>query len=289
MPTTSANGITIAYEELGDGPPLLMIMGLGAQLTDWPDGFIERLAEHFRVINFDNRDIGLSTEMTGPVLTPSAYFRAMATRRKPESAYLLSDMADDAAGLLDALGIEAAHIAGASMGGMIAQSMAIGHPDRVLSMTSIMSNTGDSRRGRTAPALMVKLARRPAPTLENAIEERIAVFKMVAGPHWDDDELQRNAELGVGRSFRPAGTARQLAAIQASPDRTVDLTSVTAPTLVIHGLADPLVLPSGGMATAKAVPNSRLLMFPDMGHELHRARWPEMAEAMVSNATRSER
>jgi pimeloyl-ACP methyl ester carboxylesterase len=289
MPTISANGINIAYEEQGDGPPLLMIMGLGAQLTDWPAGFVDRLAEDFRVITFDNRDIGLSDEMTGPVLSPSAYFRSLATRRKPESAYLLADMADDAAGLLDALDIQAAHVAGASMGGMIAQSLTLGHPNRVLSLTSIMSNTGDARNGRTNPALMVKLARRPQPTLENAVEERVSVFKLVAGPHWEDEELQQQSKASVARSFRPAGSARQLAAIQASPDRTADLGSVRAPSLVIHGLVDPLVLPSGGIATAKAIPNSRLLMFPDMGHDLPRPRWPEMVDAMVANAQRAGR
>lgn len=288
MANVDANGITIAYEEYGKGPPLLLIMGLGAQLTDWPAGFVAQLAERFRVIAFDNRDIGLSSVMSGPLMTPSAYFRSLATRRKPESGYLLSDMADDAAALLHALGIESAHIAGASMGGMIAQTLAIEHPTLVRSMTSIMSNTGDARQGRTAPALMVKLARRPAQTLENAVEERVEVFKLVAGPHWDDAELRELAKFAVERSFRPEGTARQLAAINASPDRTQALGSVTAPTLAIHGLVDPLVLPSGGVATAKAVPNSRLLNFPDMGHDLPKPRWPEMIEAMAANAARAD-
>ena len=289
MPMISANGINIAYEEHGEGPPLLMIMGLGAQLTDWPAGLVEQLAQHFRVITFDNRDIGLSEVMDGPVLTPAAYMRSLATRRKPESAYLLSDMADDAAGVLDELGIQTAHVVGASMGGMIAQSLALGHPNRVLSLTSIMSNTGDLRNGRTKPALMAKLARRPQPTLENAVDERVSVYKLIAGPHWEDEELQQLSKAAVARSFRPMGSARQLAAIQASPDRTADLATVRAPSLVIHGLVDPLVLPSGGIATAKAIANSRLLMFPDMGHDLPRPRWPEIVEAMVSNAQRADR
>ena len=262
-------------------------MGLGGQLIDWPAGLVEQLAEHFRVIAMDNRDIGLSSEMSGPTLTTGGYFRALATRQKPAAAYLLSDMADDAVGLLDALGVDAAHVVGASMGGMIAQSVAIAHPGRVKSLTSIMSNTGDARRGRTSPALMVKLARRPTPTLATAVEERIAVAKLMAGPHWEDEELRRAAKVAVERSFRPEGTARQLGAILASPDRTAELGAVGAPTLVIHGLVDQLVLPSGGTATAKAIPNSRLLNFPDMGHDLPQPRWPEITQAIVDNSARA--
>lgn len=287
MATVTGNGIEIEYEEQGQGPPLLLVMGLGAQLTDWPDGLVDLLARHFRVIRYDNRDIGLSSKLSGPALTPSLYLKSLITRRRPESAYLLSDMAQDGIALMDALDIEAAHVLGVSMGGMIVQTMAIEHADRVLSMTSIMSNTGDRRRGRPRPKLMVKLARRPMATAENAADEWVDIFKLVAGPHWEEEELQRMAKTSIARSFNPDGTARQLAAIDASPDRTADLAEVTIPTLVIHGLADPLVQPSGGLATAKAVANSRLLMFPDMGHDLPRPRWQEMVDAIVSNAARS--
>ena len=287
MPAVEANGITIHYEEWGAGPPLLLVMGLGGQLTDWPEGLVELLAEHFRVVALDNRDIGLSQEMSGPGLTPGAYFRSLATRRAPNAPYSLSDMAADAVGLLDGLGIESAHVVGASMGGMIAQTMAIEHSARVRSLTSIMSNTGDRRNGRTAPRLLVKLARQPQPTRETAVEQAVATYGLIAGPVWDEAELRRVVEMGVARSFRPEGTLRQLAAIQAGADRTSALGTVTAPTLVVHGLVDRLVLPSGGMATARAVPDSRLLMFPDMGHDLPRARWPEFVDAIQANAARA--
>ncbi len=290
MANLDVDGITIEYDVRGEGEPIIFVMGLAGQLIDWPEEFVDLFVEHgYQAIRFDNRDIGLSSQSTWEPPSQARTMAGMLSGRGLDGVgYTMQTMAADAVGLLEGLGIDQAHVVGASMGGMIAQTMAIEHRARVRSLTSIMSNTGDGRRGRTAAPLMVKLARRPAPTLENAIEERIAVFKMVAGPHWDDEELQRNAKLGVERSFRPAGTARQLAAIQASPDRTVDLGSVRAPTLVIHGLVDPLVLPSGGTATAKAVPNSRLLMFPDMGHDLPRPRWPEMTAAMVANAARSD-
>lgn len=287
MPTANVNGLTIAYEEDGSGPPLLLVMGLGGQLIDWPDPFVDQLADRFRVIRFDNRDIGLSSEMTGPELTVVGYFKALVTRRKPESGYLLSDMAADAVGLLDHLSIPAAHVVGISMGGMICQTMAIDHPGRVLSMTSIMSNTGDRRNGRTSAALMAKATRRRPPTRETAVDEFVETYKLIAGPVVDEVELRAAAEASVARSFRPHGVARQLAAINASPDRTDDLAKVISPTLVIHGLVDPLVKPSGGITTAKAVSGSRLLMFPDMGHDLPRARISEMVDAIARNAERA--
>ena len=147
MPNRMANGITIEYEEYGAGEPLLLVMGLGGQLTAWPDGLVEQLAERFRVIAFDNRDAGLSSEVPGPMLTPREYLRSVVTRRPAEAGYTVADMAGDAVGLLDALGIERAHVVGVSMGGMIAQTMAVDHPGRVRSLVSIMSNTGDRRRG----------------------------------------------------------------------------------------------------------------------------------------------
>ncbi|MGI9599209.1 MAG: alpha/beta fold hydrolase [Acidimicrobiales bacterium] len=287
MAKVLVNGMTIEYETYGDGEPLLLVMGLGGQLTSWPAGFVELLAQRFRVIAFDNRDSGLSSETDGPMMTPSAYFRSLVSRRAPDSGYLLADMATDAAGLLAALDIDKANLVGASMGGMIAQTMAVDHPGRVRSLTSIMSNTGDSRNGRTATAMMVKLARRPRLTEENAVDELVMMTTMFAGPTWDEEEIRRLAKASIERSFKPDGTARQLAAINASPDRTPALAAITAPTLVIHGLLDQLVLPSGGTATAKAVPGSRLTMFPEMGHDLPRSRWPEMVELITANAARS--
>ncbi len=277
MTAIDANGITIEYESRGEGDPLLLVMGLGGQLTDWPEEVVDGLvADGFRVIRFDNRDIGLSTEFTWDAPSQvKAVLGAMA-RRPVKSEYLLRDMAADAVGLLDALEVPSAHVVGISMGGMIAQTIAIEHADRVRSLTSIMSNTGDRRHGKVAPKLMSKIARLPTPTRETAVERSVAMFRLISGPHFDESEHRLRAKAGVERSFRPQGTARQTTAIMASPDRTPGLRRVTAPTLVVHGLVDPLVRPSGGIATARAVPGSRLIMYPDMGHDLPRPRWTDL-------------
>jgi pimeloyl-ACP methyl ester carboxylesterase len=288
MAQVQANGITIEYEERGEGEPLLLVMGLGGQLVDWPEGFVDLLvAQGFRVIQFDNRDSGLSTEFLWEPPTVARMAALMASRRRPKAGYLLRDMADDAAGLLDALGIDAAHVVGMSMGGMIAQTLAIHHPRRVRSLVSVMSNTGDRRRGGVEARLLAKIGRLPAPTPENAIDRSVTMFTLISGPEFDVEEFRPRAERAVARSFRPKGTARQMTAIMASPNRTAALRHVQAPTLVIHGLVDPLVKPSGGVATAKAIPGSRLLMYPDMGHDLPKARWPEMADAIARNARRA--
>ncbi len=287
MATTTANGIEIEYEVLGSGAPLLLVMGLGGQLTDWPQGFVDLLAERFTVIRFDNRDIGLSTKFSWNPPSRSEALKNRVMRRKPEAGYLIADMADDAVGLLDALGISSAHVVGMSMGGMIAQSIAINHPDRALSLTSVMSNTGNPKVGGIDPKLMVPLVRRPSPTRETAIDESVWIFERVAGPLWNEEVHRENQAKSLERSFSPDGTARQLAAIMASPDRTEDLGRLTLPTLVVHGLVDRLVVPSGGIATAKAVPGSRLLMFPDMGHDIPEPRWVEMVDAIAANTERA--
>jgi pimeloyl-ACP methyl ester carboxylesterase len=289
MASIRANGITIEYDVQGAGDPLLLIMGLGEQLTTWPDELIAKLVDvGFRVIRFDNRDVGLSTASDGaPPSTARAVARRI-VRRPAEAAYHLGDMADDAAGLLDGLGIGPAHVVGVSMGGMIAQTMAIGSPSLVRSLTSIMSNTGDGSHGVIAPALLPKLARLTgAVSRERAVERSVAVNRLIAGPHFDELERRALAERNVERSFRPDAVARQTAAIMASPDRTEALRSVRVPTLVVHGLLDQLVKPSGGMATARAIPGSRLLMFPDMGHDLPRPRWDELVGAIRRNADRA--
>ena len=277
MTAIEANGITIEYESRGDGDPLLLVMGLGGQLTDWPEEVVDRLVDAgFRVITFDNRDIGLSTEFTWEAKSQvRAVLRSMA-RRKAKSEYILTDMAADAVGLLDALGIGSAHVVGISMGGMIAQTIAIEHAARVRSLTSIMSNTGDRRHGKITPRLLSKIARLPAPTRETAVDRSVAMFQLISGPHFDESEHRLMAKRGVERSFRPQGTARQTTAIMASKDRTAGLRRVTVPTLVVHGLVDPLVRPSGGVATARAVPGARLIMYPDMGHDLPKTRWGDL-------------
>lgn len=287
MANLTSNGITIEYEVLGSGPPLLLVMGLGGQLTDWPQGFVDQLAERFTVIRFDNRDIGLSTKSDWTPPARSAALRQRFSRKDADVGYFLADMAEDAVGLLDGLNISKAHVVGMSMGGMIAQSMAIAHPDRVLSLTSVMSTTGNAKVGGIDPKLIVPFVRRPTPTPETAIDESVWIFQRVAGPLWDEAVHRESQAASLERSFSPDGTARQLAAIMASPDRTADLEQLDVPTLVIHGLADRLVLPSGGIATVKAIPGARLLMLPDMGHDIPKPRWNEMVEAITTNTERA--
>lgn len=292
-PVTAArlNDLTIEYESYGDGEPLVLVMGLGGQLVAWPMDFVDRFVERgFRVIRFDNRDVGLSSEMPGPPPTPGQILRAAASRRRAPAAYSIEDMADDTAGLLDHLGLTRAHLVGVSMGGMISQALAIRHPARVASLTSIMSNTGDRRRGQPRPALMAKmlrLSRHPALTPDEAVARSVLVFSLVSGPHFDEAEVRALAEQAVARHIDVAGTARQTVAVLASADRTAGLRRLDVPTLVVHGLVDPLARPSGGVATARAVPGSRLLMFPDMGHDLPRPRWDEIVEAVVANTRRA--
>jgi len=289
MTAANLSNLTIEYETFGDGPALLLVMGLGAQLIDWPDEFVDLLVERgFQVIRFDNRDAGLSTKMTGT--TPPTVSRALAaqvSRRLAHADYLLSDMARDAVGLLDHLGIEKAHVVGASMGGMIAQTIAIEHPQRVSSLVSIMSNTGDRRNGRASVHLLRKARKLIGDHPERRMENAVTLGRLIAGPHFDDQAARELLQREFDRNDDIAGTGRQMMAIAASPNRTPGLRRLNVPTLVIHGLLDPLVMPSGGIATCNAVHGSRLLMFPDMGHDLPRARWPEVIDAIAANAQRS--
>ncbi len=288
MTATQANGITIEYEQRGSGVPLLLVMGLGGQLVDWPDGLVDLLAQHFRVIRFDNRDSGLSTELTGRPPTTGQLAKAVLFRRPLDTEYVLSDMAQDAVALLDHLGIDAAHVVGISMGGMIAQTIAIEHPARVRSLTSIMSTTGNRRVGQPKWRIIAGSLRRPVPTRATAIDQAIEVFRPLCGPTFDEAQFRVMAQRSIDRSYRPAGTARQTAAIIASPDRTEALHDVRVPTLVIHGLIDPLVRPSGGIATAKAIRGSRLVMFNDMAHDLPYTRWHEITDEITTLATAAD-
>jgi len=288
MASVQANGITIEYEEQGSGEPLLLVMGLGGQLIDWPQELVDTIAdEGFRVIRLDNRDSGLSTEFTGPPPTTGQIAKALMFRRPMASEYLLTDMAADAASLLEVLGVDSAHVVGVSMGGMIAQTMAIEHPDRVRSLTSIMSTTGSRKVGQPKKRLIANLARRKPPALETAVDDTIETSRQISGPTFDAAKMRDMAAASTQRSFRPDGTGRQTAAIMASGDRTEQLRKLDVPTLVVHGLVDPLVRPSGGVATAAAVPGSRLLMFNDMGHDLPRTRWAEMSAEIAQNAARA--
>jgi len=286
--TTVSTGIALEYEVHGEGDPLLLVMGLGGQLVAWPATFIAGLVDRgFQVITFDNRDIGLSTKIDAapPTKTQTAMFSI--SRRFAKSAYLLSDMAKDAVGLLDALNIERAHVVGMSMGGMIAQTMAIEHPSRVRSLTSIMSTTGNPRVGRPKTSVLLRAGKLTRGSKETFPERQAALFKLFSGSLYDELEIREVAKLSVERNFTPDGTARQMAAIMASPDRTPLLKKLNVPTLVVHGLEDGLVQPSGGYATTKAIPGARLLAFPDMGHNLPQARIPEILDEIKRNTLRA--
>ena len=288
MPTASANGITLEYDTFGTAtnPPVLLIMGLGAQMTLWDPQFCDAIAQRgFFVIRFDNRDVGLSTwfDDAGTVDVRDVISGKVA------APYSLSDMAADAAGLLDALGIPAAHIVGASMGGMIAQTFAIEHPDKTLTLTSIMSTTGNREVGQPSPEALSALLG-PVPTSKvEAIERGVAVSRVIGSPGFEFNEarIKERAASDFDRAFHPAGMARQLAAINVQPDRTTGLGTVTAPTLVIHGADDPLVTPSGGQATADAVTGSTLKMIPGMGHDLPEPLWGEIVDSLVQNFSRA--
>jgi pimeloyl-ACP methyl ester carboxylesterase len=290
MTAAGVNGITIEYDVHGDegADPLLLVMGLGGQLTAWPLDFVDRLvAKGFRVIRFDNRDIGLSTMMPAPPPTTRRVLLSFISRRFAKSSYLLDDMANDAAALLDHLGITRAHVMGISMGGMISQTLAIRHPDKVASLTSIMSNTGDRKHGKIRKSLLRKLPKLMARAPDDAIETGVEMGRLISGPHFDADAARKMGQEAFERSYQPDGVARQSMAISATPDRTWDLRLVQAPTLVIHGLVDPLVMPSGGIATAEAIPGAKLVMYPDMGHDLPVPRWDDIIEEIADIARRA--
>ena len=285
MPTAKANGIEIEYDEHGAAgdPPLLLIMGLSAQMTAWDDRFVELLAGHgLRVIRFDNRDIGLSTWLDDAGVPDLSGAGGI-----PQPAYSLADMAADAAGLLDALGVERAHIVGASMGGMIAQTFAIAYPQRTLTLTSIFSTTGHPAVGQPHAGVAEALFLSGAPeTREAAIEAGVAGSKLIGSPAYPtpDDEVRERAAAAYDRAWHPAGVARQVMAILTQPDRTEALGRLDVPTLVIHGDADPLVDPSGGRATAEAVPGAELWLIPGMAHDLPAPLHAELAGRIAAHA-----
>ena len=282
--------LSLCVEVLGPpaGRPLLLIHGLGAQLVDWPDELVDGLvAAGFRVVRFDNRDAGLSTHLDALGM-PDLVRDAGHPDRAP---YLLADLADDAAGLLGALGIGRAHVVGVSMGGMIAQELAIRHPDALSSLCSIMSTTGDPAVGQpSAEALAVLLRAAPAGR-DEAIEQSIAGNLVTGSPGFPFDEAAARAKAAAryDRSHDAAGVARQLAAIVASPDRTPALRGLKLPVLVVHGEADPLVAVSGGRATAAAVPGAEIVTFPGMGHDLPAALIPEIVTRITRLADRADR
>ncbi len=275
MTAISANGITIEYEDFGakNAPPLLLIMGLGAQLTLWPIELVEALvARGYRVIRYDNRDVGLSTKFEAAgAADMAALMMAMMMGKKPSVPYTLDDMSADAVGLLDALGIPAAHIVGASMGGMIAQNVAADYPGHALSLTSIMSTTGNPTIPPAKPDAMAVLTNRPATTDPDALVAfSVNAARVIGSPAYpaDDARLKARVRADLARSFSPTGIGRQMGAIIASGDRRAKLANITAPTLVIHGEADPLVPIEGGKDTAANIKGAQLLTIPGMGHDL---------------------
>lgn len=292
--TTPNTGIEIFYEEQGpaDAPVMLLVMGLGAQMTLWPDELVAALAaEGFRVIRYDNRDIGLSQKFEGQ-RAPSPAVQVL--RKKigfpAKVPYTLKDMADDGIGLLDALGIDRAHVVGASMGGMIVQLMAIHHPDRLMSMTSIMSTTGSGRLPLAEPAAIGALtAPLKGTDEETLVAHGLNIIRNIGTPHsaefpFDEAHQRERVLRNTRRSVYPAGLPRQLAAIIDDGDRTSRLGNVRTPTLVLHGEADPLVKLPGGEATAAAIPGARLVTIPGWGHDLPLKLVPRLASEIAGHA-----
>ncbi|WP_197381673.1 alpha/beta fold hydrolase [Mycolicibacterium mengxianglii] len=281
----AAGRMELVYETFGasDAPPLLLIAGLAAQLLAWDERFCTQLADNgFRVIRFDNRDIGQSTHLHDAGVPD---IMGLHRGERCTTPYTLVDMADDTVGLLDALGLQSAHVVGMSMGGMIAQQLAISHPHRTASLTSIMSCPSQSAGQARAKAQRVLLLPAAADP-ETAAERALQVYQMIGSPGYPLDE-HRIADI-ARRSFirdnDPGGVARQYAAILASPDRSAGLSTLTVPTLVLHGGDDPVVRVDGGLATANLIPRSRLVVFPGMGHDLPQELWPQLVDEIVAHA-----
>lgn len=287
MPQAHNGDITLEYDTFGDpaDPTILLIMGFGAQMITWHEDFCQLLADAgHHVVRFDNRDCGLSSKTEGtPPNMMALMTAALAGQPVPEVPYTLSEMADDAIAVLDELNIAQAHVIGASMGGMIAQQLCIDHGDRAATLTSIMSTTGSPAVGQAEPSAITALLS-PSPTdRDGAVARGVEVTTIIAGPLFDAERAQAAAERAYDRSFYPVGTAFQLAAIAKTGDRTDALRSLPHRTLVIHGAADPLVTPSGGEATAEAIPNATLLMLDEMGHDLPVPLWPSLVQSITDH------
>ncbi len=284
------SGIEVAYERFGDpqAPPVLLIMGIAIQMSGWPDGFCaELVARGLQPIRFDNRDVGLSSHFPG---APTPDLQAALDGDMSSASYTLSDMAADAVGLLDVLGLDRAHLVGSSMGGAIAQTIAIEHPGRVLSLTSMMSTTGDPSVGQAKPEALAALAG-PAPQgRQDVIDQMVRAVRALGSPGFEIDEaaVADRAGRSFDRAYDPLGVARQAVASVASGDRTDRLRSLDVPTLVIHGADDLMCDVSGGRATAAAIPGAELVVIDGMGHDLPRALWPEIATRIAGLAQAAE-
>jgi pimeloyl-ACP methyl ester carboxylesterase len=284
MPQIAANGINLEYDTFGDAAarPLLVVMGLGAQMTRWRPEFCELLADkgHY-VIRFDNRDVGLSHKFDAAGVPDMAQIFMAAQSGEPvEAPYSLDDMADDAIGVLDALGIDRAHVCGASMGGMIVQAMAVRHGARLRSMVSIMSSTGNPELPGSTPEASAALLSPAGTTLDEVLDRAVSIARVIGSPAYQDEAeaIRERARADFERSFYPVGVARQMAAIAVAGNRRPHLSAVNTPTLVIHGKDDPLVPLAGGIDTHEAIAGSRLEVFEGMGHDLPEALWGQIVE-----------
>jgi pimeloyl-ACP methyl ester carboxylesterase len=278
-------GISLCYETFGDpsDPTALLVMGLGTQMVAWQEDFCQRLAARgLYVVRFDNRDIGRSTHLEG---TPPNVLQLL-RRSSAAARYTLADMALDAAELLRELDLAPAHVIGASMGGMIAQTLAAHHPELVSSLTSIMSTTGGRFVGQPALKVYPIFLRKPPRQREAFVEHAVNLFRKIGSIVLpiDEADIRELAELSYDRDSDRSGSGRQLAAIIASGDRTAELKHIKTPTLVVHGSSDPLIAPSGARATARAIEGARLMMIQGMGHDLPRAIWPRLIDAILTNA-----
>jgi len=287
---TTVGEIDVAYNTLGEasGPPVVLISGLGAQLIAWDDAFCQQLVDRgLFVIRFDNRDVGLSSHLADrPTSDPSAETAGAA----PAASYTLAQMAADTAGLIENLGLGSAHVVGISLGGMIAQILAIEHPERVRSLTLIMSTTGHNEVGQPTDAARALFLLPPVVTREGAMDRAVLFNRIAASPAYPTEvtELRDRAVRAFDRAFNPQGVARQLAAAITTPDRTEDLRRLDLPTLVIHGAEDPVIAVSGGQATAEAIPGAELLVIDGMGHDLPRPLWSAVAERIAALVARAQ-
>ncbi|MCB9595773.1 MAG: alpha/beta fold hydrolase [Sandaracinaceae bacterium] len=286
-----STGVDLFYEERGAGEPIVLIMGIGTQLIYWPDGFCDELvARGFRVIRFDHRDIGMSSwldHLGVPPLLSTTVSGLLGIRVR--GPYALEDMASDVAALLDHLDIDAAHVVGASMGGMVAQTMAFTHPHRVRSLVSIMSDTGEPGRFMHEPRAMRAILGPPPRSRDQAMERSVEVWRVIGstGFPFDAAAARERAGLAWDRGNHPQGFLRHLAAIGTTGDRTSRLRFVKAPTLVVHGSVDPLIRPIGGQLTHQAIPDSRFELIDGMGHDLPEALWPRLTTMIADNSTRA--
>jgi pimeloyl-ACP methyl ester carboxylesterase len=285
----SVGSVELAYETIGDRdhPPVILVMGLGGQLHYWPDGFCAELSgRRLQVVRFDNRDVGLSTHLTGADPAGAATSSGALT-----TVYTLSDLAADVVGLIAALGHQSAHLAGISLGGMIVQQAAIEHPDRVRSLVSIASTTGNPAVGAARPEALAALFTPPRAATREAIRDHaLELARVIGSPGFELDEewLAERAARAFDRCYDPAGVMRQAAAVAAATDRTGRLRGLRVPALVVHGTDDPLVALSGGVATAEAIPGAELLTIDGMGHDLPRGTWQAIADAIERTVRRGE-